>query len=266
MILFQLAIMVLFPFAFYSLARRDRQVFTLAPVIFVASWIAEASCIRLYGYYAYSQAWWWRVGGVPLLIPLIWPMIILSGRAVVRTLLPDLRRLSGAMFIIVFFDAAMIEVIGVNGRLWAWKDPGDLGVPLIGVLGWAFFAWAVIFLSERTKPVSRWLIILGSPLLVHAFLIAAWWLFFKWHGRGGWFALFLIVTAFMTYCAMRLRRRARIGWNVAWSRLLAAGVFIVFLLSLSGISWRVWLHIGLTSVPYALITDFSQKILAGKPR
>lgn len=265
MALFQLAILILFPFAFYSLARRDREVLALAPAIFAASWIAEASCVNFYDYYSYSRAWWWRVGGVPLLIPLIWPMIILSGRAVLRALLPG-ARLPRAMFLLVFFDAAMVEVIGVNGGLWVWSDPGYLGVPLIGVLGWAFFAWAVTYLSERARPVSRLSIIIGAPLLVHAFLIPAWWLFFKWCGRGGWFGLFLTVVAVLSVITLRLRARARIGLNIAWPRLLAAGVFILFLLSLDGISWRVWLHIALTSVPYALITDFSQKMLAGKPR
>ena len=48
---------------------------------------------------------------------------------------------------IVLADASLIEPIAVRAGLWRWTEPGLFAVPLVGIVGWAFFAWAAAFAS-----------------------------------------------------------------------------------------------------------------------
>lgn len=266
MVLFQIVCLIFLPIAYVVMARVDPETWRLTPPIFVAAWIGEASSVAVYGFYSYSEAWWFRVGGVPLLVPLIWPMVILSGRAVIRRLWPRLESAAPlAVGAIVFFDAAMVEVVAVRCGLWAWTEPGYLGVPLIGVVGWAIFAFAVTLLLRELAGRGRWLLVLGAPALLHLLLYVSWWLYFRWFWRGDWFGLFAAVAAVLTLLALVVRRRGRMEMNLAGVRLIAGGIFIALLAATHPGAVRVWLHVLLTSIPYALITDFQRKTLAGNP-
>ena len=72
------------------MARRRRlgdlliQYLTLA----LAGWVGEETCIAAYRFYRYADAWHARVADVPLAIPLIWPLVILSAVEVVRGVWP----------------------------------------------------------------------------------------------------------------------------------------------------------------------------------
>ena len=46
----------------------------------VAGYLGEQSCISLYHFYRYSSLWTLRVIDVPLLVPLIWPLVVMSAR------------------------------------------------------------------------------------------------------------------------------------------------------------------------------------------
>jgi hypothetical protein len=258
-VVFQIVIIVFLPVAYWSLSRVDAEVPRLLPVIFLASWLGEATSIALYDFYQYDPAWWWRVGGVPLLVPLIWPAVILSGRAVVRALWPNLGRAEPlAVAVIVFFDAAMVEVAAVACGLWSWAEPGYLGVPLVGVVGWAIFAAAVATLLPKLPGLRRWLVVLLAPAVLHLALVPAWWVFFKWVWRGDWFGLFLAVVATLTALAIFTRGTRRMSMQIAWSRLLAAGIFVGLVLVANDGGWPVWRHVLLTSIPYVLVTDFQK--------
>jgi hypothetical protein len=266
MTVFQLVCLALLPLGYGLLQRVDRDFLRTAPWIFVAAWLGEASAIWFYGFYRYSDAWWWKVGGVPLLIPLIWPPIILSGRAVIRALWPNLgSREPWAVGAIVFFDAAMIEAIAVRCGLWSWAEPGYLGVPLIGVVGWGVFAAAVAHLERPGTCARRRWEILAAPVPLHLGLLLSWWLFLRWVWRGDWFILFLLIVVAFTVVAWRVRGARRMGMDIASVRLLAAGIFVLLLVFAHPGAGRVWLHIALTSIPYALATDFHKKMLAGSP-
>ncbi|MDQ3033891.1 MAG: hypothetical protein M3Y87_15855 [Myxococcota bacterium] len=77
-----------------------------------AGWIGEQTCISLYRFYAYDAAWDGRVGDVPILVPLIWPLVILSARDVATGLFPRAEGLRRAAIVgaIVALDASLVEV------------------------------------------------------------------------------------------------------------------------------------------------------------
>src|SRR5437762_508757 len=66
-------------------ARRALEVALLA----AAGWLGEQTCITAYRFYEYAPGWRARLGDVPALVPLIWPLVVLSARDVVRALWPD---------------------------------------------------------------------------------------------------------------------------------------------------------------------------------
>ena len=81
----------------------------------VAAWVGEDSAIAFYRFYAYAPGWHLRVHHVPVLVPLIWPLVILSAREVVSKLWPEVRAwrplVVGA---VVAFDASLVEVVAVR--------------------------------------------------------------------------------------------------------------------------------------------------------
>ena len=143
----------------------------------VASFLGEDSVIRAYGFYGYSPKWDLFLDRVPLMIILIWPVVIDSSWTLAHRLTGGHRRwlpwVAGAF---VLADASLIEPIAVRAQLWAWSEPGLFAVPPIGILGWAFFAWAAIALYERA---GLWTLLL-APLVTHALLLASWWGGLRW--------------------------------------------------------------------------------------
>lgn len=149
----------------YALAARPQP--RMFATIAVLAWCGEQSCISLYGFYGYSDAWALKLGDVPVLVALIWPVVVLSARAVRPGWLAGL----------VLLDAAFIEPIAVHGGLWGWTEPGFLHVPAIGVLGWAWFAWLLPpgpAVSLRTAARA-----MACLVGLHAGLITVWWLGFR---------------------------------------------------------------------------------------
>ncbi len=263
---FQILCLLFLPLAYYLLYRIDRDVLFYSPIIFLAGWLGEASSIYFYDFYHYSDEWWVRVAGVPLMVPLIWPLVILSSRAVIRSLWPNLgKAMPLAVGVMVLFDAAMIEVAAVNCGLWGWAEYGYLGVPLAGIVGWAIFAVIVAAFLERLSGVQKLWTVIAAPVMLHLILVPAWWLFLKWYLRGDWFWAFSVFTAILTLIVLLTRGRRRMGMDVAAPRLIAAGLFVVLVVVMNFTAWPVWRHILMTSVPYVLATDFQRKMLAGKP-
>ena len=141
--LFEIACVAIVVVTLVSLARRQGAWEVLAAYVSLAlaGWVAEESCILAYRFYAYSDVWSVRVHLVPLLVPLIWPLVILSGRDFVQAVWPDKGWLGHLLVgLIVAFDASLVEVVAVRAGLWSWAEPGHLGVPVIGMLGWGYFA------------------------------------------------------------------------------------------------------------------------------
>jgi hypothetical protein len=152
-----------------------------------AAWMAEESCIMLYGIYTYGPVWNFFVADVPLVVIIVWPAIILSATVLSSCLLtPNSSLIPLVAGAIVLTDAMLIEPISVNFNLWRWHQPGLFGVPLIGFLGWAYFAvfsvgfFVPIGLLSRIKlrlPIMLVVSVIGT----HLCLLISYWAFFKWN-------------------------------------------------------------------------------------
>lgn len=152
-------------------------------VLGAAGWLGEETMIRVYRFYAYDVRWSVRIGHLPIVVVLVWPVVIDSAWSLARRLVTregPRRWLAVATVagLVVLSDAALIEPLAVRAGLWAWMEPGLFAVPVIGVLGWAFFAFFAIAWLERGLPALGALV--TAPLLTHGALLASWWCAFKW--------------------------------------------------------------------------------------
>ncbi len=150
-------------------------------ILVVASWIAEDSCIRAYGFYYYDAGWSLFVDRVPLAILLIWPVVIHSAWELASHWVSD-ARLPLAGGALVLADASMIEPIAVHSGLWTWTEPGLFEVPPIGIIGWAYYAGLCMWVlgHSRERPVRALAVLVIAPLGTHLLLLASWWGLFRW--------------------------------------------------------------------------------------
>lgn len=173
--------------AAYALGQPERGSF-LAGLVLVctASWLAEESCILLYGTYGYSADWKLFLAHLPLLVIVIWPIIVHSAwNLAAQMLRPGHRLIPLAAGAIVLTDALLIEPVGVGTGLWSWNESGIFGVPPIAIFGWAYFACLCVLLFEQAKRRNRTkrfnLLILVIPVLgTHLLLLLTWWGALRW--------------------------------------------------------------------------------------
>jgi hypothetical protein len=227
----------------------------------VAAWIGEESCIRAYGHYAYRAGWHLRLADVPALVPLIWPLVVLSARDVAAALFPSASVLRRAALVgaIVAVDASLVEVVAVRAGLWSWVEGGHLAVPLIGILGWGFFAFGAELALSVPNRVAPALVILVAPATTHALILASWWAVFRWVLRGDLGVASLATTAAAGLAlAWILRRRSeKMDLDVALPRMLAASLFFVLLATTAPLDGPLWLHTAAVAAPYLAATRFA---------
>lgn len=226
--------------------------------IIIAAWLGEATSIDIYGFYQYENFWWFKIARVPLLVPLIWPIVILTGREVVISLFPDQKKFWPLMVgIIVFFDASTVEIAAVSCGLWSWNVPGYLQVPFMGVTGWAIFAFVVAYFIDRFDEGKRWLLVAVAPIALHVMMVVSWWVLFRWLLRGDWFWFYGISILAVAFVLLVVRASRKIPGPIVCVRIMAAGMFIALVISDQPGNSQVWLHMVLLIVPYLLVTDFS---------
>ncbi|MHC4390623.1 MAG: hypothetical protein ACYS22_04800 [Planctomycetota bacterium] len=146
----------------------------------IAGWVAETTCIHLYGFYAYSPGWHLMVGVVPLAVVCVWPVVIESAGALAAEFTQNPLATMLATAALVFTDAALIEPVAVHSGLWHWTAPGLFEVPPVGVLGWAIFAGAAWRWLGSTRGITRWAVVVVAPVATHAGLLLAWWGGLRW--------------------------------------------------------------------------------------
>ncbi len=210
-----------------------------------AGWIGEETCILAYRFYQYAPAWHARAGEVPLLIAAIWPAIVMSARAIARSLLGARRiepaRVAALTGALVVFDAALIEPIAVRAGLWSWNEPGLFAVPPIGILGWGFFAAAATWWLERTRGMARIAVLLIAPIATHLALLATWWLSLRWMLRAfiapAW-GVAVIVAMAVLFATAVWRTRAVLAPR---GELFARGVATLFFAALLARATDAWL-------------------------
>lgn len=219
-----------------------------------AAWVAEVSCIRLYGFYQYDAPWVLFLDVMPVLVALIWPFVLLSARELVHR-----ARLGGvgAVFAMVLYDAALIEPVAVKAGLWSWNEPGLFGVPVIGILGWAIFGAFAVACLDRLPRRYLALTILIAPLGTHLVLLASWWGALRWILRAPIAPELAAAVALGLAVVLGLvvrRRGTRVGLEVMAPRICAAILFFV-LLFLRGSELVPLMVYGCTfSIPYLLAT------------
>lgn len=232
---------------FYSIylhtraAERPARFLVTLFLISASSWISEESCIRLYHFYEYSPKWHFFVGKLPLLVIVIWPVIMASATEMISGFNWNSKRgkvLAGAA--IVATDALLIEPLSASSGLWQWFSPGIFGVPLIGILGWFFFALLVMWVLQndrlREKPFVFGLVMLALPPIgCHLLLLFSWWGVLRWITVP----LPIAAVAGVFWCVslflVGLIHKKRIGQNIKKRTLLmrlpaAVFFFVLFIL------------------------------------
>lgn len=208
-------------------------------LLVVASWVAEDTVIRAYGFYFYNPDWSIFIDRVPLAIVLIWPVVIHSAWELSRCLLGDDDRwvpLAGAAMVLA--DASMIEPIAVNSGLWTWTEPGVFDVPPIGIIGWAYYAGLCMLVFDHTErhgaPAWRNAVaILTAPLGTHLLLLGSWWGLFRWINRSldpwPFVAVAWVLSIGLAIHSLKLGARSRVPPRDMLNRVPAAIFFFVLL-------------------------------------
>jgi len=224
----------------FTINRPDGRHFLLWVVLVATSaWIAEETSVRLYAFYSYSQSWHILLSHLPLTVIVVWPALIHCAWDLASQLLGYRHRFVPlAAGGIVLTDAALIETVSVRSGLWVWREPGIFNVPLIGILGWACFAFLCAFLYEkgRRHNYRLWislLVIVLPAVGTHLFLLVSWWGVFRWinipidaklAAATAWIISIGLVFVFIRY---------RVGYHVKIKtlllRLLAALFFFTLL-------------------------------------
>lgn len=232
-------------------------------LVSIASWITEETCIRLYGLYSYSQDWRIFLSRTPLAIVFVWPAIIHCAWDLSSQLLGHGHRfVPMAVFGIILTDAAFIETVSVQSELWSWQKPGLFNVPLIGIFGWAPFAFLCAFLFEKgSKRSDDWrdhALILILPMVgTHLSLLVSWWGFFRWvlipvHGGvAAVVAWGLSIGLVVVFVRCRLGTRVRI--QTLLLRMLAAICFFILLLRHAGGSIALVSFCAAFAPPYLIL-------------
>lgn len=261
---FELACVVIVAATLVTMARvrGARAVVVDYLLLAVAGWIGEQTCIEFYEFYRYAPTWHGRIGHVPVLVPLIWPLVILSAREVATAVSPALGwRRSALVAALVIFDASLVEVVAVRAGLWQWAEPGHLAVPVIGILGWGYFALFADAVLESGRGLAKAMVLVIAPIGAHVLIFGSWWLLFRWAVRGDLGDSSVIGVAALgvlaTVGAGWLRRADRmLALSTAVPRLIAASLFIALLLATAPADWRLWLHTAAVGIPYNLATRY----------
>lgn len=239
----------------------------------LAGLVGEATSIAWYRYYGYAEDWDARIVGVPLLVPLVWPLVILSAREVRDALFPGLDAARGALvvFVLVCADASMVEVLAVRAGLWSWAEGGHLGVPVLGVIAWGIFAGAADLSLARLEGRARLLVPVTALALAHALICASWWGCFRWVLRGDLglassVAIALLGAAATGVALDRRRRGLGIPREVALPRIAAAALFVVLFLATAPGELRLLAHVASIAIPYSAASMLSRRERPGEAR
>ncbi|MDF1664150.1 MAG: carotenoid biosynthesis protein [Planctomycetota bacterium] len=205
--------------------------------IAAVAWLTENTCIHFYGFYSYSPSWHLFIDQVPIMIPMIWPIVVLSARDLVVPVTKQ-HPVWTAVFVglLVFSDAAFIEPISVHLGFWQWYEPGFFDVPVIGVIGWGLFAmFALIVLGPEQNPKGRALLLFPilAPALTHLALLGLWWGCFRWITGAitdqGTVAVSLVVLGALSVMVIASKSTRQIGNRDVWLRFPAALFFFALL-------------------------------------
>jgi putative membrane protein len=181
-----------------------RSALGIALLILPLAWLVEffgSSTGIPFGRYSYTDALQPQLGGVPLLIPLAWLMMLPPAWAVAffviksRTLPPPMPvRLTRAFIAALAFTVwdLFLDPQMVMWNFWVWEKPGAyFGIPLVNFLGWFLVSFAFsFFLLPSSLPAMPLLLIYGVTWLLQSFGQVFFWglpgpALFGFLGMGG---------------------------------------------------------------------------------
>ena len=166
-----------------------RHILTCLGVIAVYAWAIELLGSRSgtpFGEYSYTQAMQPQLGGVPVIIPLAWAMMLFPAWAVSQAILQPVQNRLGRAYPLFFavlsglaFTAwdLYLDPQMVSRSLWLWEPGGDYyGIPWSNFLGW----WLVsslltLILRPKNLPVAPLLMIYTLTWLFQAIGLGVFW-------------------------------------------------------------------------------------------
>ena len=195
----------------------------ISTLLAVAACLGENSCISFYRFYHYSDDWGVFLGHVPLHVVLIWPLFILGEHRYLRSLKTSFGIKATLCVVDVVLLANLVEMVCVAAGLWTWKESNCLGVPFIGVLGWALFATPLVLLLER-KTMVLW-----SLFTLHGGLVLLWHLF-SWQLQVSPAVEAMCITVIQFFYHFLVRDLPRPKLREEVPRLAACGILSALLL------------------------------------
>ncbi len=152
-----------------------RRTLLTVTVIIAAAWFVEFAGHTTgfpFGAYGYTDRLQPQLGGVPLLIPLAWLMMLPPAWAVADRMA---RRFGGWRGKLAFVAASAIAFTAwdlfldpqmVAWNLWVWDEPGAFsyfGIPWSNFLGWLAASAAITAIVARIAPLRR---VPARPLII----------------------------------------------------------------------------------------------------
>lgn len=166
-----------------------RRVIGVGTAVSITAWLIELAGLTWgvpFGYYHYTSVLRPQLGGVPLLIPLAWLMMLGPAWGLIALILdplkPRLRRwywlifasLAGLVFTAwdLYLDPQM-----VGHGLWVWQKPGGyFGIPWSNFVGWWLSAMLITLLVRPTDLPRRHLAVIYSlTWAFQAVALAVFW-------------------------------------------------------------------------------------------
>jgi putative membrane protein len=150
-----------------------RSTLVMALPILLFAWLVEflgSTTGFPFGRYSYTLAIQPQLGGVPLLIPFAWLMMLPSAWAVASTVIrpwsfpvPWLSRLTRALISALAFTVwdLFLDPQMVAWNFWTWSKPGlYFGIPLTNFLGWLLVSFVLsLFFPPNHLPDKPLLLI-----------------------------------------------------------------------------------------------------------
>jgi putative membrane protein len=159
----------------------------------IVSWLFEYVGVAtgaVYGPYHYGDTLGPKLGGVPVIIPLAWFMMIYPSWEVAGALLGDSYAPAGAVLagrvlvasmVMTMWDTVMDPGMAASGS-WVWERGGPyFGVPFSNYLGWLVTTFSVYLLSGLAlrsvrgpgpASLSRWF--LALPIIIYALMTSTY--------------------------------------------------------------------------------------------
>ncbi len=175
-VLFQVAVGTAFLLQRWSVWRVLRTALTVALIGWLVEWLGHTTGFP-FGFYSYTERLQPQLGGVPLLIPLAWLMMLPPAWAVAFSITqplaakPLVRRLAFIAVSALAFTAwdLFLDPLLVAWDFWRWQAVGAyFGIPLSNYGGWLFASALMTAVTLPRADLPR------RPLL---FLYGATWFF-----------------------------------------------------------------------------------------